>query len=72
MITTYTQSSLHVEIQSLKDALSASQRKADRYAQLSATFYQVSWIALTRIQSSRFLSSWTTSEITYVIPAGRS
>ena len=35
----YFQSSLHAEIQNLKDALTASEKKADRYAQLSAGCY---------------------------------
>ena len=49
----YAQSSSHFEIQNLRDALAASQKRADKYAHLSAMQCQVCGIELTTIVYSR-------------------
>ena len=70
----YAQSYLHAEIQTLRDALSASEKKADRYAQMSATWLSdlLNCTDSDHPQLQRFLLSWTTFESVYVTPAGRS
>ena len=74
MMMSYTESSLHVEIQNLKDALAASEKNVDRYARMGTTSFirfAESNSPSDRSQSQHFLSSWTTCETLYVIPARR-